>query len=81
PKYIKALRGPLPHIPLVPTGGVNLETAADFLRAGAVALGVGSELISEAALLSGDTSQITSAARQYLAVVQQTKAELAAGGR
>src|SRR5579872_5252234 len=52
--YLKALRGPLPQVPLVPTGGVNLNTAADFLRAGAAALGIGGELISAAALNSGD---------------------------
>ena len=45
-KYIKAIKGPLPQIPLVPTGGVNLNTAAEFLEAGAEALGVGSELFS-----------------------------------
>ena len=44
-KYIKALKGPLPQVPLVPTGGVNLSTAAEFIEAGAVALGVGGELV------------------------------------
>lgn len=48
PKYIAALRGPLPQIPLVPTGGVNLQTAADFIRAGSAALGIGGELVSVA---------------------------------
>jgi 2-dehydro-3-deoxyphosphogluconate aldolase / (4S)-4-hydroxy-2-oxoglutarate aldolase len=43
PKYIQALRGPFPQIPLVPTGGVTLETAADYIRAGAAALGVGGD--------------------------------------
>ncbi|HEX2711218.1 MAG TPA: bifunctional 4-hydroxy-2-oxoglutarate aldolase/2-dehydro-3-deoxy-phosphogluconate aldolase, partial [Candidatus Acidoferrales bacterium] len=52
-KYIKALKGPLPQIPLVPTGGVNLETAADFIRAGAAALGVGGELVQGEALKAG----------------------------
>ncbi|MBN1104330.1 MAG: bifunctional 4-hydroxy-2-oxoglutarate aldolase/2-dehydro-3-deoxy-phosphogluconate aldolase [Deltaproteobacteria bacterium] len=45
--YIKALRGPLPHIPLVPTGGVNLQNAASFIRAGAAALGAGGELVDK----------------------------------
>src|SRR5215813_13815687 len=51
-KYIKALKGPLPQIPVIPTGGVNLETAGDLIRAGAEALGIGSELVSAAALRS-----------------------------
>ena len=68
--YIKALRGPLPHVPLVPTGGVNLNTAADFLRAGSAALGVGSELISATALNSGDMSTITELAKKYRAIVR-----------
>lgn len=71
--YVKALRGPLPQVPLVPTGGVNLNTAADFLRAGASALGVGGELVVAAALKSGETAQITALARQYLEIVQQVR--------
>lgn len=73
PGYLKALRGPLPQVPLVPTGGVNLKTAADFLRAGASALGVGGELVLAAALNSGETAQITALARQYLEIVQQVR--------
>ena len=71
--YIKALRAPLPHIPLVPTGGVNVSTAADFLKAGAAALGIGGELVSAAALSNGDTAQITKLAKQYLEIVRQTR--------
>lgn len=71
--YIKALRAPLPQVPLVPTGGVNLNTAADFLKAGAAALGIGGELVSAAALNSGDTSQITDLAKKYLTLVRQTR--------
>ena len=58
-KYIQSLKGPLPQIPMIPTGGVNLNTAADFIRAGVAALGVGGELVSAAALKSGDTAPIT----------------------
>jgi 2-dehydro-3-deoxyphosphogluconate aldolase / (4S)-4-hydroxy-2-oxoglutarate aldolase len=72
-KYIKALKGPLPQVPMVPTGGVNLATAADFLRAGAEALGVGGELVSAAALKSGNTHEITDAARRFVAIVQETR--------
>jgi len=71
--YLKALRGPLPQVPLVPTGGVNLNTAADFLRAGASALGVGGELVLHSVLTSGDVSQITTLARKYLEIVRQVR--------
>src|SRR5437016_5865314 len=70
--YLKALRGPLPQIPLVPTGGVNLNTAADFLRAGASALGIGGELVLAAALMSGNVAQITELARKYVEIGQHT---------
>ena len=72
-KYIKALKGPLPHVPMIPTGGVNLETAADLIRAGSEALGIGGELVSAAALAAGDTKPITDAARKYVDIVQQTR--------
>jgi 2-dehydro-3-deoxyphosphogluconate aldolase/(4S)-4-hydroxy-2-oxoglutarate aldolase len=71
--YIKALRAPLPQILLVPTGGVNLTTAADFLRAGSAALGVGGELIPAAALSNGDMGTITELSRKYLAIVRQVR--------
>jgi 2-dehydro-3-deoxyphosphogluconate aldolase/(4S)-4-hydroxy-2-oxoglutarate aldolase len=71
--YIKALRGPLPQIPMVPTGGVNLETAGDFILAGAVALGVGGELISAAALNAGNTHAICESARRFIEVVQNAR--------
>src|SRR5689334_21987769 len=73
PKYIKALKGPLPQVPMIPTGSVNLETAADFIKAGAAALGIGGELISPAALKSGDTSEITRIARLFLAAVAEAR--------
>ncbi len=77
-KYIKALKGPLPQVPMIPTGGVNLETAADFLRAGADALGVGGELVSPAALKTGDCSEITRIARCFLAAIAEVKRPVAA---
>jgi len=73
PSYLKALRGPLPQIPLVPTGGVNLNTAADFLRAGASALGIGGQLVLAAALQTGNVAQITELARRYVEIVQQVR--------
>jgi 2-dehydro-3-deoxyphosphogluconate aldolase / (4S)-4-hydroxy-2-oxoglutarate aldolase len=77
-RYIKALKGPLPQVPMVPTGGVNLETAADFIRAGADALGVGGELVPPAALKSGDGSEITRIARLFLAAIAEVKRPVAA---
>jgi 2-dehydro-3-deoxyphosphogluconate aldolase/(4S)-4-hydroxy-2-oxoglutarate aldolase len=76
-KYIKALKGPLPQIPLVPTGGVNLETAADFILAGSEALGVGGELVQTAALKAGKPEVIVEAARKFLEIVQQARASRA----
>jgi 2-dehydro-3-deoxyphosphogluconate aldolase / (4S)-4-hydroxy-2-oxoglutarate aldolase len=76
PKYIQALRGPLPQIPLVPTGGVNLNTAAEFVRAGAAALGVGGELVQSNALKSGNTTVITDNARKFVEILTQARAEL-----
>ncbi len=73
PKYIKALKGPLPDIPMVPTGGVNLSTAADFIRAGAAALGIGGELVSGEALKSGNRRAIVDAAKQFVALVREAR--------
>lgn len=73
PVYIKALKAALPQIPMIPTGGVNLTTAADFLRAGASALGVGSELISRSALESGNGSPISELARRYVRIVAEAR--------
>lgn len=73
PAYIKALRGPLPHVRMMPTGGVNLETAAAFLRAGACALGVGGSLVEPKAVAAGDLKRIESLARQYIQIVQESR--------
>ena len=73
PNYIKALRAPLPHLRIVPTGGVDLNTAADFLKAGCVALGVGSSLFTRNILASDDWPALTSLAREFVAVVQRAK--------
>jgi 2-dehydro-3-deoxyphosphogluconate aldolase/(4S)-4-hydroxy-2-oxoglutarate aldolase len=74
-KYIKALKAPLPLIPMVPTGGVNLSTAADFIRAGAVALGIGGELVSASALESGNTAPIIEAAQEFVAIVRNARVQ------
>ena len=70
PKYLKALHGPLPQVRLMPTGGVNLNTAADFLRAGACALGVGGALVEKAAIAAGDLERIESRARQFVEIAK-----------
>lgn len=72
-KYIKALKGPLPQIPMIPTGGVNLTTAADFILAGAAALGIGGELVSASALDSGDLAPIVEAARGFVSIVRNAR--------
>jgi 2-dehydro-3-deoxyphosphogluconate aldolase/(4S)-4-hydroxy-2-oxoglutarate aldolase len=64
-KYIKALKAPLPHIELLPTGGVNLETVTDFLAAGSFAVGIGSELIDSRSIAEGDYKTITERARKF----------------
>ena len=74
PDYLKAIHGPLPQIRLMPTGGVNLDTAAAFLRAGACALGVGGALVEAKAVESGDLDRIQSLARQFTKIVADTRA-------
>jgi len=76
PKYLKALHGPLPQVRLMPTGGVNLQTAADFLRAGACALGIGGSLVESKAVAAGDMARIESLARQYIEIVKNTRSEM-----
>ena len=78
PSYIKALKGPLPHVPLVPTGGVNLETAADYIRAGAAALGVGGELVLKHAFQERKPELISNLAMRYAQLVQEARTAMAA---
>jgi 2-dehydro-3-deoxyphosphogluconate aldolase/(4S)-4-hydroxy-2-oxoglutarate aldolase len=75
PAYIKALHGPLPHIRLMPTGGVNLQTALDFLKAGACALGVGSALVDSKRVAEGKFAEIESLAKQYAQIVKNFRGE------
>ena len=76
PKYIKALRGPFPHIEMIPTGGVNLETAGEFLKAGACAVAVGGELVDAKIIQEGRYDVIEERARQYLAVIARARADM-----
>jgi 2-dehydro-3-deoxyphosphogluconate aldolase / (4S)-4-hydroxy-2-oxoglutarate aldolase len=74
--YLRALRGPFPNIPLVPTGGVTLENVAEMFEAGAAAVGVGTELISKDALARRDYAAIGAFAKQFLAVARQARSRL-----
>jgi 2-dehydro-3-deoxyphosphogluconate aldolase / (4S)-4-hydroxy-2-oxoglutarate aldolase len=77
--YLKSLLAPFPHLKLIPTGGVTLQTAESFLGAGARALGVGSDLVNLSAIDAGTPDIITEAARAYLNVVAKFRSELPAG--
>lgn len=73
-KYLKALQGPLPQIQLIPTGGVSLSTAEEFLAAGAFALGVGGDLVDAKAAREGRTGVITENAQKYIGIVKKFRA-------
>jgi len=73
PEYLKALKGPLPQILLVPTGGVNLQNAAAFIKAGATALGVGGELVDKTAVKEKKFNVITENTRAFLKVVKEAR--------
>lgn len=73
PAFFKALRGPLPQVKLMPTGGVDLTTAGEFLKAGAVCLGVGGQLVEPKAVKDRDFARITALAKQYVDVVRKFK--------
>jgi 2-dehydro-3-deoxyphosphogluconate aldolase/(4S)-4-hydroxy-2-oxoglutarate aldolase len=71
--YLKALLAPFPHLKLIPTGGVTLQTAESFLRAGARALGVGSDLVNLAAVDAGHPETITETAKAYLKIFAEVR--------
>jgi len=71
--YLKALRAPFPDVKLIPTGGVTFQTAVDFLRAGASALGVGADLVNPKAIAEGKPEIITETARAYLEIIKATR--------
>lgn len=70
-KYLTAIKGPLPQVDMIPTGGVSLATAAEFLAAGAFALGVGSDLVDAKAMAAGKPEIVTETARKYLQIVKE----------
>ncbi|MCU1288509.1 MAG: 2-dehydro-3-deoxyphosphogluconate aldolase/4-hydroxy-2-oxoglutarate aldolase [Acidobacteria bacterium] len=71
--YIKSLKAPLPDIKIIPTGGVSLKTAADFIKAGASALGIGAELVDLEALRSGNKELIIERARQFVEIIKNSR--------
>lgn len=71
--YIKALKAPLPQVELIPTGGVSLKTAAEFIQAGASALGVGADLVDLAAVRAGRAAELAERAREYVAAVRRAR--------
>jgi 2-dehydro-3-deoxyphosphogluconate aldolase/(4S)-4-hydroxy-2-oxoglutarate aldolase len=74
--YLRALKAPLPDVKLVPTGGVSLATAKDFISAGAWAIGVGSDLVDTKAIKEGRSESVVEAARSYVAAVREARAAL-----
>lgn len=75
--YIKNLKGPLPQIKIVPTGGVSLATAADFIKAGAAALGVGTDLVDVKAIRAGNATIVSDRAREFVEIVRNARANAA----
>ena len=73
PSYLRILHGPLPQVRLMPTGGVTLHTVADFFRAGACAVGIGTALVDAKAVAAGDLARIESLARQFVEIIQKTR--------
>jgi 2-dehydro-3-deoxyphosphogluconate aldolase/(4S)-4-hydroxy-2-oxoglutarate aldolase len=73
--YLKALKAPLPQIELIPTGGVSLETAGDFIAAGASAVGAGADLVDPKRIRAGEAAWITDRAGKYLAAVAKARGQ------
>jgi len=76
PKYIKALKAPFPQIEMIPTGGVNLETAGEFLKAGACAVAVGADLVDSKTIKEGRFEIFEERARQFLSVIAKARGEM-----
>lgn len=74
PQYLRDVLAPMPHLKLTPTGGVDLDTAADWIAAGAVTLGVGSALVTKAALAAGNFKEIERLAGAYVKIVAEARA-------
>jgi 2-dehydro-3-deoxyphosphogluconate aldolase/(4S)-4-hydroxy-2-oxoglutarate aldolase len=73
-KYLKSLKGPFPDVLMIPTGGVNAGNAAEFIAAGAFALGIGSDLVDNRAIREGNPQKVTAAARELVEAVKKARA-------
>jgi len=73
PSFFKAMRGPLPQVRIMPTGGVDLTTAAEFLKAGACCLGIGSQMVDPKAIANRDFTRLRDLAKQYVDIVKKTR--------
>lgn len=73
-KYLKSLKGPFPDVSMIPTGGVNAGNAAEFIAAGAFALGIGSDLVDNRAIREGNPQKVTAAARELVEAVKKARA-------
>ncbi|MBP1969322.1 2-dehydro-3-deoxyphosphogluconate aldolase/(4S)-4-hydroxy-2-oxoglutarate aldolase [Virgibacillus natechei] len=72
-EFIKNVKGPLPHIPIIPTGGVDAHNAADFIKAGAIAIGAGGNLVDRKAVLEEDYAKLTAMAKEYVSTVKTAR--------
>jgi len=73
PKYIQAIRGPLPHLKIVPTGGVDVNTAGSFIKAGCVGVAAGSSLVSKEILKNQEWAKLTDLASQFIVAVAKAR--------
>jgi 2-dehydro-3-deoxyphosphogluconate aldolase/(4S)-4-hydroxy-2-oxoglutarate aldolase len=76
PSYLRDVHGPLPDVKLMPTGGVSIENAGDWIRAGAVAVGVGSALLDPKALAAGDYGSVRERATRIMANINSARADI-----
>jgi 2-dehydro-3-deoxyphosphogluconate aldolase / (4S)-4-hydroxy-2-oxoglutarate aldolase len=72
--YLKSLKAPLPQVEMIPTGGVSVKTAADFIQAGSMALGVGADLVDTKAIREGNARVVVEKAREYVRIVREARA-------
>ncbi len=73
PKFIQAIRGPLPHLNIIPTGGVDANTCGDFIKAGCVAVAAGSSLVSKDILKNKDWAKLTDLAAKFVAAIAKAR--------
>lgn len=74
-QYIKDVKGPFSHVPIIPTGGIHLDNAASFIEAGVAAVGIGGNLVDRKAIAASDFTKITRTAREYVSIIQNARAD------